>query len=64
MSISKRQIVRALRKARMAKDSEIDIDQGVIDPRDTRKVLSFTLKTCSEAKERKLKPNSFGVARM
>ena len=40
------------------------LDQGVIDPRDTRKVLSFTLKTCSEAKERKLKPNSFGVARM
>ena len=31
MSISKRQIVRALGKARMAKVSEIDIDQGVID---------------------------------
>ena len=40
------------------------LDQGVIDPRDTRKVLSFTLKTCKEAKNKTLKPNSFGVARM
>ena len=31
MAISKRQIVHALGKARMAKVSEIDIDQGVID---------------------------------
>ena len=31
MAISKLQIVRALGKARMAKVSEIDIDQGVID---------------------------------
>ena len=31
MAISKLQIVRALGKARMAKGSEIDIDQGVID---------------------------------
>ena len=40
------------------------LDQGIIDPRDTRKVISFALKTCTEAKKRKLKPNSFGVARM
>ena len=40
------------------------LDQGIIDPRDTREVISFALKTCSEAKKRKLKPNSFGVARM
>ena len=40
------------------------LDQGIIDPRDTRKVLSFSLKTFSEAKDRILKPNSFGVARM
>ena len=40
------------------------LDQGIIDPRDTRKVLSFSLKTFSEAKDRILKPNSFGIARM
>jgi geranyl-CoA carboxylase beta subunit len=40
------------------------LDQGVIDPRDTRRVLSFALETCSEARLRTLRPNSFGVARM
>tara|TARA_B100001123_G_scaffold448749_1_gene611179 strand:- start:10679 stop:12301 length:1623 start_codon:yes stop_codon:yes gene_type:complete len=40
------------------------LDQGIIDPRDTRKVLAFVLKTCLEAKIRILKPNSFGIARM
>ncbi|MCP4319296.1 MAG: acyl-CoA carboxylase subunit beta [Hyphomicrobiales bacterium] len=40
------------------------LDHGVIDPRDTRKVLGFCLETCLEAKNRKLQPNAFGVARM
>jgi geranyl-CoA carboxylase beta subunit len=40
------------------------LDQGVIDPRDTRRVLGFTLETILEARHRKLQPNSFGVARM
>ena len=40
------------------------LDHGMIDPRDTRKVLGFCLETCSEARARKLRPNSFGVARM
>jgi len=40
------------------------LDQGIIDPRDTRKVLAFVLKTCIEALNRTLKPNSFGIARM
>ncbi len=39
------------------------LDQGIIDPRDTRKVLSFTLETCAEARQRELRPNAFGVAR-
>lgn len=39
------------------------LDHGVIDPRDTRKVLGFVLQTCLEARARKLRPNSFGVAR-
>lgn len=38
-------------------------DDGLIDPRDTRRVLAFCLATCSEARRRDLRPNSFGVAR-
>ena len=41
-----------------------NLDHGVIDPRDTRKVLGFAMETCLEARHRKLQPNSFGVARM
>ena len=40
------------------------LDHGVIDPRDTRKVLTFCLETVLEAKRRTLTPNSFGVGRM
>ncbi|USG60739.1 acyl-CoA carboxylase subunit beta [Sneathiella marina] len=40
------------------------LDQGVIDPRDSRKVLGFALQTCWEARNRTLHPNSFGVARL
>jgi geranyl-CoA carboxylase beta subunit len=40
------------------------LDQGVIDPRDTRKVIGFALETCWEARNRDLAPNAFGVARM
>ena len=40
------------------------LDHGVIDPRDTRKVLGFALETCWEARNRRVRPNSFGVARM
>ena len=40
------------------------LDHGIIDPRDTRKVLGFALDTCWEARQRRLQPNSFGVARM
>ena len=40
------------------------LDHGVIDPRDTRKVLGFALETCWEARHRELNPNSFGVARL
>jgi geranyl-CoA carboxylase beta subunit len=39
-------------------------DDGLIDPRDTRKVLAFCLDTVAEARERRLRPNAFGVARM
>lgn len=40
------------------------LDHGVIDPRDTRKVLAFCLETCQEGRARTLFPNSYGVARM
>lgn len=40
------------------------LDHGVIDPRDTRKVLGFALETCVEARARTLRANSFGVGRM
>ncbi|MEM6415432.1 MAG: carboxyl transferase domain-containing protein [Pseudomonadota bacterium] len=39
-------------------------DDGLIDPRDTRKVLTICLDTAAEAEARDLKPNTFGVARM
>jgi geranyl-CoA carboxylase beta subunit len=40
------------------------LDQGVIDPRDTRRVLGFALETCWESRHRHLQANSFGVARL
>lgn len=39
-------------------------DDGLIDPRDTRRVLAYTLSICREARARVLRPNSFGVARL
>jgi len=40
------------------------LDHGVIDPRDTRRVLAFALETIHEGRARAVSPNSFGVARM
>jgi len=40
------------------------LDDGLIDPRDTRKVLGVTLQTCWEARHRTTCPNTFGVGRM
>ena len=40
------------------------LDHGVIDPRDTRRVLAFCLETVLEGRQRTLTPNSFAVARM
>ncbi len=39
-------------------------DDGIIDPRDTRRIVGMCLDVCKEAAERQLRPNSFGVARM
>jgi geranyl-CoA carboxylase beta subunit len=40
------------------------LDDGVIDPRDTRAVLAQCLSLCAEAASRILWPVQFGVARM
>jgi geranyl-CoA carboxylase beta subunit len=39
-------------------------DDGIIDPRDTRKVLSECLNIVSDSNNRELRPSTFGVARM
>lgn len=44
--------------------SGLALDHGIIDPRDTRKVLAFCLETILEGRTRQLSPNSFAVARM
>jgi len=40
------------------------MDDGIIDPRDTRRLLSFLLDTVLEAGRRELRETSFGVARL
>jgi geranyl-CoA carboxylase beta subunit len=39
------------------------LDDGIIDPRDTRRVLALALAVCDEAARRELQPMQFGVAR-
>jgi geranyl-CoA carboxylase beta subunit len=39
------------------------LDDGVIDPRDTRRVLASALAICAEAETRHLRSIQFGVAR-
>jgi geranyl-CoA carboxylase beta subunit len=39
-------------------------DDGIIDPRDTRRILGLCLSLAAEADKRTLRPNTFGVARM
>lgn len=40
------------------------MDDGIVDPRDTRRVLSFLLDTCLEAAKRTPTPLSYGVQRL
>ena len=39
-------------------------DDGIIDPRDTRRLLGLCLTITAEAAQRTLRPNTFGVARL
>jgi geranyl-CoA carboxylase beta subunit len=41
-----------------------DLDDGMIDPRETRQTLGFLLATCWEGRHREVRRNSFGIARM
>lgn len=43
--------------------SSLLLDDGVIDPRDTRRVLAIALGTCREGEARRLWPMQYGVAR-
>ena len=38
-------------------------DDGIIDPRDTRKLLIFLLQTIRDGEKRQLQPSTYGVAR-
>jgi geranyl-CoA carboxylase beta subunit len=44
--------------------SGLGLDDGIIDPRETRAVLAQCLHICAEADARKVRPMQFGVARM
>lgn len=39
-------------------------DDGIIDPRDTRRFLALGLSLAAQAQRRQLRPNTFGVARL
>ncbi|AVP58468.1 acyl-CoA carboxylase subunit beta [Pulveribacter suum] len=51
-------------QADVAHTSGLLLDDGVIDPRDTRAVLAFCLDTIAEGAARAVRPMQFGVARM
>jgi len=39
-------------------------DDGIIDPRDTRRILGYCLSICKEGESRRLQTSTFGVARL
>ena len=43
--------------------SGLMLDDGIIDPRDTRNVLGFALSVCTDGDARRARPVQFGVAR-
>src|SRR6185369_7028053 len=51
------------RQADVFYTSGLLLDDGVIDPRDTRQVVALALAVCDEAARRTLHPMQFGVAR-
>jgi geranyl-CoA carboxylase beta subunit len=43
--------------------SALLLDDGIIDPRDSRSVLGYTLSICKDGDARTVRPVQFGVAR-
>ncbi len=43
--------------------SALMLDDGIIDPRDTRNVLGYALSICKDGDARTVRPVQFGVAR-
>jgi geranyl-CoA carboxylase beta subunit len=60
---ARRGLLRFERQASAFVTSGLMLDDGVIDPRDTRAVLAFVLATCREAEARVVRPVQYGVAR-
>ena len=61
---TKSQIVQNFEKQQSAfVTSAYLLDDGVIDPRDTRNVLGYALSICKDGDARAVRPVQFGVAR-
>ncbi len=64
LAAQKQEIIESFeRQASAFVTSGLLLDDGVIDPRDTRAVLAFVLATCREAERCQPQPMQFGVAR-
>lgn len=65
MELERREIVHSFESQMGAiHTSSHGLDDGIIDPRDTRRVLAFVLATCREGDLRQVRPVQFGVARL
>jgi geranyl-CoA carboxylase beta subunit len=64
ISSVKEQIIQNFEKQQSAFVTSASLlDDGVIDPRDTRNVLGYALSICRDGDARSLRPVQFGVAR-
>ena len=69
--INKKDLIKQLDQVKIHFDKQCNafytsgrlLDHGMIDPRDTRKVIGICLSVCLDSRTRTLYPNTFGVAR-
>ena len=69
--INKKNLIKQLDQVKIHFDKQCNafytsgrlLDHGMIDPRDTRKVIGICLSVCLDSRTRTLYPNTFGVAR-
>ena len=69
--INKKDLIKKLDQVKIHFDKQCNafytsgrlLDHGMIDPRDTRKVIGICLSVCLDSRTRTLYPNTFGVAR-